>query len=143
MSAVPRLGWLTWPAWIVAGLLTGAVGVRVLDHLTAPSEVHADPAYRAARAAGADLSPSEWQRVSTREGEARTYLGLHDEQAVREWVGEQAEAFAPTEDDLRALWDRHRQVFGTRTFEQSRSALDRLARLRHVRQRLDDAGGPP
>lgn len=130
--------------WLSLGLLAFlglGVGLVARDLLRgpAPNPLHADPALRAARAAGADISVEDWPLVVEREQRALERLDLEDDHALREWVGARFEAIEPTEEELRAVWEEQRAVFGQRTFEASRDVLVRIVRLRRVRAELEAA----
>jgi hypothetical protein len=121
---------------MVLGLGVGSLALW-LGSGAEPSPTYADPAYRAARAAGANVSAKDWPMVVEREQRVLERMSLTDDHALREWVGSRFETIEPTDEELEEAWNEQREVFGHRSFEQSRDTLVRLVKLRRIRAELE------
>lgn len=124
---------------VALGLGIGGLAVLLVQHRPQPDPAYVDPMYRDARAAGADLSVGDWRLVKDQEQRALANMGLGDDDALREWVGSRASSIEPTEAELQAVWDTEREIFGDRTFDQSRETLVRIVRLRRIREEIETA----
>lgn len=121
------------------GLGLGGLAILAVQQYRQPDPGFADPAYRNARAAGADVSVEDWRAVKEQEQRALTTLGIEDDNALREWVGARASEIEPSEAELHAVWEAKREIFGRRTFNESREVLVRIARLRRIRSEIETA----
>jgi len=70
---------------------------------------------------------------------------LHDEGVddIGAELTRRLEAAGPTEAQARAFYDAHRDLFGQRSFQASRHAIDQLCRIRAVQAALNEGVGGP
>jgi hypothetical protein len=132
------------PTLVVAtALLTLAIGAitayrPAMHSTTPPTQPHGRLAsLRIAEATLGVEAVSLEQRSASRS--KRLAEGMSDEE-LRGIIRAQLTSNEPTEDEMRRWYEANRRVFGLRTFEQSRFAVDRLLRIERTRAHLIELG---
>lgn len=87
-----------------------------------------------------EADPSTVERFLAESDGIRARLAASGVDDASGYVRSRLESLMPSDADLRRYYDEHRAMFGSRGFDESKEAIDRLVRIQMLRAELGTSG---